>query len=74
MSKVEGPFWVTFNVAGRPTKRQTPDHERWDIEDLEKGFWITKEHHLCRPSQGHYFIPPSQIVLIEKRHVAPDPL
>ena len=70
----EGPFFVTFNVAGRPTKRATPDHERWDLEDLKDGFWITKEHVLCRPSQGHYWIPPSQIVLVEKRFVAGDPL
>lgn len=71
---VEGPFFVTFMVAGQPRKQPTPDHENWKFEDLEKGFWVTPEYTLCRDKQGHYWIPPSQIVLIEVRNQSPSPL
>jgi len=71
---VEGPFFVTFMIAGRPHKQPTPDHENWRIEDLINGFWITLEHVLCQESQGHYWIPPSQLMLIEKRNQPPSPL
>ena len=71
---VEGPFYVTFKVAGRPFRRPTPDHENWTHEDLKNGFWVTKDHVLCTERQGHYWIPPSQITLIEKRNQSPNPL
>lgn len=71
---VEGPFFVTFMIAGRPRKQPTPDHENWSMDDLKDGFWVTNEHNLCRANQGHYWIPPSQLVLIEKRNQAPSPL
>lgn len=70
----EGPFFVTFTVARQPMRRPTPDHERWTLEDLKDGFWITQDHFLCRETQGHYWVPPSQITLIEKRHEQPSPL
>ena len=70
----DGPFYVTFNVARRPMRRATPDHEHWTLEDLKDGFWVTSEHVLCRESQGQYWIPPSQIVLIEKRNQQASPL
>jgi hypothetical protein len=63
-----GPYWVTFEIARRPVKKPTPDHENWTLEDLRHGFWITSDHALCRESQGQYFIPSSQILLIEKRN------
>jgi hypothetical protein len=44
------------------------------MDDLKDGFWVTKEHVLCRAAQGHYWIPPSQVVLIEKRDQLPSPL
>ena len=71
---VDGPFYVTFQIAGRPRRQATPDHDNWTFEDLEKGFWVTKDHILCRANQGHYWIPPSQILLIEKRDQPPSPL
>jgi hypothetical protein len=71
---VEGPFFVTFNVARRAVRQPTPDHEHWSIDDLKNGFWVTNEHILCTERQGHYWIPPSQIVLIEKRDQSPTPL
>ena len=70
----EGPFFVTFTIAGQPRRQTTPDHEPWSLEDLTGGFWITKEHALCREAQGSYWIPPSQIQLIEKRNQPPQPM
>jgi len=70
----EGPFWVTFTIAGRQRRSATPDHENWNLEDLQNGFWVTVEHVLCRESQGQYWIPPAQIVLVEKRNQPPSPL
>jgi hypothetical protein len=64
---MDGPFQVTFEIARGYQRRPTPDHETWTLEDLTGGFWVTADHILCRPSQGKYFIPPSRIVLIEKR-------
>ncbi len=63
----DGPFFVTYKLAGQPRRAATPDHEIWTLEMLSGGFWITKDHALCRESQGHYWIPPSQVVLVEKR-------
>ena len=71
---VDGPFFVTYEIARRPLRRPTPDHENWKFEDLKNGFWVTKEHVLCTERQGHYWIPPSQILLIEKRDTPPSPL
>jgi hypothetical protein len=71
---VEGPFFVTFMIAGRPRKQPTPDHEHWSMDDLKDGFWVTNEHILCRANQGQYWIPPSQLVLIEKRNQTPTSL
>ena len=71
---LEGPFYVTFEVARMAVRQATPDHERWSMEDLKDGFWITKDHILCREKQGHYWIPPARIVLIEKRDQAPSPI
>jgi hypothetical protein len=70
----DGPFFVTFEIAGRPRRQPTPDHEHWSLDDLKNGFWITREHILCRESQGQYWIPPSRIVLIEKRNEVASPL
>ena len=64
---VDGPFYVSFLVARQLTRTPTPDHERWTLEMLKDGFWVTKGHVLCQESQGHYWIPPSQIILIERR-------
>jgi hypothetical protein len=64
---MDGPFWVTFEVARQNRRAPTPDHEPWTLDDLVNGFWITPDFTLCRPSQGKYFIPPSRIVVIEKR-------
>lgn len=64
---MEGPFWVTFEIARQPRRIQTPDHEPWSLEDIIGGFWVTPEYTMCRPSQGKYFIPPSRLVVIERR-------
>lgn len=71
---LEGPFFVTFEIARRPVRKPTPDHENWSMEDLKDGFWVTIDHALCRESQGQYWIPPSRIILIEKRNQTPSPL
>ena len=67
----EGPFFVTYKLAGQPRKVATPDHEQWTLSMIETGFWITQQHAMCQERQGHYWIPPSQIVLVEKRNVPP---
>lgn len=64
---LEGPFFVTF-LASRQLKRvPTPDHEHWTMDMLTDGFWVTEGYVLCKESQGHFWIPPSQLILIEKR-------
>jgi len=68
---LEGPFYVTFEVNLREVRQPTPDHEHWTLDMLKDGFWVTQEHILCRETQGHFWIPPSRIVLIEKRDQAP---
>ncbi len=62
---MHGEFTVTFELNRVPRRLNTPDHEQWTLEDLQNGFWITRDHKLCRQSQGTYWIPPSRIILIE---------
>jgi hypothetical protein len=69
---VEGPFFVTFNVGRQPRRVSTPDHENWKLEMLKDGFWITQQFVPCQESQGHYWIPPSQVILIEKINQPPE--
>lgn len=69
---VEGPFYVTFNVGKQPRRLPTPDHENWNLGMLKDGFWITKQFVPCHERQGHYWIPPSQLVLIEKIDSPPE--
>jgi len=68
---LEGPFFVTFVVARQLRRVPTPDHERWTLEMLKDGFWITQGYVPCQESQGHFWVPPSQLVLIEKRDQPP---
>jgi len=63
----DGPFYVAFYFNGHSVKLSTPDHERWSLEDIQRGFWITQDQAMCRESQGHFWIPPSMIMLIERR-------
>ncbi len=63
----EGPFFVTFVVARQLTRVATPDHEHWNLDMIKDGFWITEGHVMCQETQGHYWIPPSQLILVEKR-------
>jgi len=37
------------------------------MDMLTNGFWVTEGYVLCTESQGHFWIPPSQLILIEKR-------
>lgn len=63
----DGPFWVTFFFKGTPTTVATPDHEPWNLESIQEGFWLTQDRAMCRASQGHFWIPPSMVMLVEKR-------
>lgn len=63
----DGPFFVTFSIARQLTRVKTPDHQHWTLDMIKDGFWITKDHAMCPETQGHYWIPPSQLIMIEKR-------
>jgi hypothetical protein len=63
----DGPFFVTFKLGQQPIRVPTPDHERWTLDDIKDGFWLTKNRVLCRERQGFYWIPPASITLVEKR-------
>ena len=71
---IDDPFYVSFRIAGNVRRMATPDHERWSLDDLKDGFWVTRDFTPCREMQGQFWIPPSQIVLIEKRNQPPTPL
>ncbi len=62
-----GDWIVTFEFNQRPRRLETPFTEQWAFEDLKGGFWINADHQLCRVSQGHYWIPPSRIMMIEPK-------
>jgi len=64
---MDGPFYVTFEISRQYRRVATPDHERWTLDDIKDGFWITAHYVLCRESQGQYWVPPSKIVIVEKR-------
>jgi hypothetical protein len=40
------------------------------LGDFMKGFWLTEELGLTKGSSAVYWIPPSQILFIEKREIA----
>ena len=61
-----GDWTVTFMFNRQPRRVQTPFSEQWDFNDLKEGFWITPQQELCRERQGSVWIPPSQIVMIER--------
>lgn len=60
-----GDWIVTFEFNQRPRRLETPFTEQWTFEDLKGGFWINADHQLCRQGQGHYWIPPSRIMMIQ---------
>lgn len=60
-------FIVYFEFMSERFQRNTPDHEQWALDDIKDGFWLTKDMNLCRASQGHYWVPPSRILLVEHR-------
>jgi len=64
---VDGPFYVTFKLVQQPLRVLTPDHENWTLDDIKDGFWITKNRVPCRESQGHYWIPPASLMMVEKK-------
>ncbi len=63
---MQGDWIVTFMLARQPRKVQTPFERQWNFDDLKDGFWITHEHQICPVAQGAFWIPPSQILLIER--------
>lgn len=60
-----GDWVVTFEFNRQPRRVMTPFSEQWTFEDLRDGFWINADYQLCRQSQGHFWIPPSRIWVIE---------
>jgi hypothetical protein len=61
-----GDWTVTFTFNRQPRRVQTPFTEQWDFNDLKEGFWINAQLELCRERQGGIWIPPSQILMIER--------
>jgi len=60
-----GDWTITFEFNQRPRRIKTPFTEQWAFEEIKEGFWLNADHQLCRVGQGHYWIPPSRIMLIE---------
>ena len=63
---MKGDWAVTFMFNRMPRRVQTPFAEQWDFNDLTEGFWINAQLELCRERQGGIWIPPSQILMIER--------
>lgn len=60
-----GDWRVTFEFNQRPRWVQTPLESQWTFEEIKDGFWLNADHKICRRSQGHYWVPPSRIMMIE---------
>jgi hypothetical protein len=60
-----GDWIVTFEFNRLPQRRQTPLESQWAFEEIKDGFWLNADHQICRQGQGHYWVPPSRIMLIE---------
>lgn len=65
MSTLPGDWIVTFEFNRLPRRLVTPFEAQWSFEDLKDGFWLSADHQICRKGQGHYWVPPSRIMLIE---------
>ena len=62
-----GDFIIIFEYNRTPRRIQNPAEAQWDFEQIRDGFWVDKELQLVHERRGHYWIPPSRIILIEKR-------
>lgn len=65
MATPGGDWIVTFEFNRTPQRRHTPLESQWAFEEIKDGFWLNADHQICRMSQGHYWVPPSRIMLIE---------
>ena len=62
-----GDFTVVFEFNRTPRRLDTPLETQWDFEELRNGFWLDAQHTIVREPRGVYWIPPSRIIVIEKR-------
>jgi hypothetical protein len=63
---VIGDWIIVFMFSGQRRRLQTPMESQYDFEEINKGFWIDEQHQLVRENRGKYWIPPSQIEVIER--------
>ena len=66
MATMPGDFIVHFTFNNAPRRVTTPSHEPWSMADIKDGFWLTSDMRICRESQGMIWIPPSQLLMIER--------
>jgi hypothetical protein len=61
-----GDWIIVFNFSGSRRRVQTPIESQYEFKEVRDGFWIDEQHQLVRENRGKYWIPASQIEVIEK--------
>lgn len=61
-----GDWIITFELARGVRRIQTPLDRQWDFDELRHGFWLDANHNLTTENRGVYWVPPSQIKLIQR--------
>ena len=61
-----GDYKITFMFNRVPRWVQNPLEQQVDLEEIKKGFWLTPDLKLTDANRGSIWIPPSQIMFIEK--------
>jgi hypothetical protein len=61
-----GDWVIVFMFSGQRRRLQTPIESQYEFKELSTGFWIDEQHQLVRENRGKYWIPPSQIEVIER--------
>lgn len=62
-----GDFIITFEFNRQPKRLETPLETQWDFEEIRNGFWLDAQHVIVRENRGVYWVPPSRIMVIERR-------
>lgn len=61
-----GDWIIVFKFNQQRRRVQTPMESQYHFEEVRDGFWIDEQHKLVRENRGKYWIPASQIEVIEK--------
>ena len=62
-----GDWTVIFEFNRQPMRLNTPFEEQWDFDKLKEGFWLDAQRQIVHEPRGVFWIPPSRIMMIEKR-------